>query len=102
MKQHTHTKGEKKILNEPRKFVKTLLELSVLNSFFAFNGKFYKQREGLGTGLPLGPTFVNIFMCFHESSCLADCSSTFDLFFIKDILMIPLCFLSIKSRQFLF
>ena len=41
----------------------TLLKHSVLNSFFLFNNKLYKQKEGLGMGLPLGPTFANIFMC---------------------------------------
>ena len=34
-------------------------------------------------GLPLGPTFSNIFMCFHESSWLADCSSDFRPIFYK-------------------
>ena len=38
------------------KFFRTLLELSVLNPFFIFNGIFYRQIEGLGMGLPLGPT----------------------------------------------
>ena len=34
-------------------------------------------------GLPLGPTFANIFMCFHESSWLADCSFDFQPIFYK-------------------
>ena len=71
------------VLGLPLKFFKTLLELSVLNSFFAFNGKFYKQIKELGMGLQLGPTFANIFMCFHESSWLADCSSYFRPIFYK-------------------
>ena len=28
-------------------------------------------------GLPLGPTFANIFMCFHEQNWLKDCPSDF-------------------------
>ena len=60
-----------------RKFFKSLLELSVLNSFFIFAGKFYRQIDGLGMGLPLGPTFANIFMCFHEVSWLANCPLDF-------------------------
>ena len=44
-----------------------LLDHAVMNSFFIFSGKFYKQVEGLGMGLPLGPTFANIFMCNHET-----------------------------------
>ena len=56
-----------------RSLFKKLLELSVMNSFFIFAGKLYKQIDGLGMGLPLGPTLANIFMCFHEVSWLADC-----------------------------
>ena len=43
-----------------------LLELASLNSFFLFNGKYYRQVEGLGMGIPLGSTFANAFMCHHE------------------------------------
>ena len=41
---------------------KKFLELSVKNCFFQFNGKFYEQLDGLGMGLPLGPTFANLFL----------------------------------------
>ena len=37
----------------------------------------YKQIEGLGMGLPLGPTFANIFMSFNEQQWLADCPNSF-------------------------
>ena len=60
-----------------KKFFTTLLELSVLNSFFIFNNQLYKQVEGLGMGLPLGPTFANIFMCYHEQIWLRDCPDSF-------------------------
>ena len=43
------------VLGLAKDFFRTLLELSVLNSFFIFNGNFYRQIEGLGMGLPLGP-----------------------------------------------
>jgi hypothetical protein len=59
------------------KFFKSLLELSVLNSFFIFAGKFYRQIDGLGLGLPQGPTFANIFMRFHKVSWLANCPLDF-------------------------
>ena len=58
---------------------KNLLENSVLNSFFIFDGKFYQQTEGLGLGLPLGPTFANIFMC---SQWLHDCPADFKPVFL--------------------
>ena len=38
-----------------------------------FNSKLYKQTEGLGMGLSLGPTFANIFLCYHERAWLTDC-----------------------------
>ena len=65
------------VIGLPKKHFKTLLELSVLNSYFIFDGKFYVQTEGVGMGLPLGPTFANIFMCFNENKWLNDCPSEF-------------------------
>jgi len=56
---------------------KTLLELSVTNSFFIFNGKLFRQIKGLGMGLPLGPAFANIFMSFMESKWLDEFSPDF-------------------------
>ena len=56
---------------------RSMLELSVLNSFFLFDSKLYKQKDGVGMGLPLGPTFANIFLCFHEQRWLDDCPAEF-------------------------
>ena len=61
------------VIGLPKKFFKYMLELSVINSFLTFNKKIYKHIEGFGMGLPLGPTFDNIFMCFHETKWLLDC-----------------------------
>ena len=66
-----------------QKFFKTLLEHSVLNSFFIFNKKIYQQIEGLGMGLPLGPTFANIFMCYHEKKWISDCPVDFKPVFYR-------------------
>ena len=65
------------VLGMTRNFFKTFLELSVMNSFFIFEQKLYKQLDGLGMGLPLGPTMANIFMCHNEEKWLADCPETF-------------------------
>ena len=54
-----------------------LLELASLNSFFMFDGKYYQQVESLGMGIPLGPTFANVFMCHHESQWIDDCPLSF-------------------------
>ena len=42
--------GGKLYLFKTKALFKILLELSVLNSFFLFNGKLCKQIEGLGMG----------------------------------------------------
>ena len=65
------------LLNIPQNLFKKLLELSVFNTMFAFNGKFYRQNDGLGMGLPLSPTMANIFLCFHEANWLKNCPKEF-------------------------
>ena len=54
-----------------------MLETAVLNSFFLFNDDLYQQIDGVGMGLPLGPTFANIFLCFHEQQWLKNCPAEF-------------------------
>ena len=71
------------ILGLSRKLFKQLLENSVLNSFFLFNGQLYRQKDGLGMGLPLGPTFANIFMCHHEVQWLEECPADFKPFLYR-------------------
>ena len=48
---------------------------AVLNPFLLFSGVYYKQVNCLGIGLPLGPTFANIFLCHHEDIWLRNCPS---------------------------
>ena len=47
-----------------------LLQISVLNNFFIFDNKLYRQKEGLAMGLPHSPAFANIFLCHHEQKWL--------------------------------
>ena len=61
------------LLNIPQNLFRKLIELSVFNTMFAFNGRFYKQKDGLGMGLPLSPIMANIFLCYHETRWLQDC-----------------------------
>ena len=70
--------------------------------FFLFNGKFYKQTDGLGMGQPLSPTFANIFLCFHEEKWLSSCPHFKPVFFIAAILTIPFLYLNTvrMSRSF--
>ena len=54
-----------------------LLNLAVKGCIFIFNGILFEQIEGLGMGLPLGPTFANIFLCYWEKIWLRDCPKEF-------------------------
>ena len=60
-----------------RKLFRSMLDIAVTNSFFLFDKKLYKQLDGVGMGLPLGPTFANIFLCFHERNWLTACPPDF-------------------------
>lgn len=72
-----------KFLGLNRTWFKKLLDLSVLNSFFIFNEKLYKQKEGLAMGLPHSATFANIFLCHHEQQWLLDCPTNFKPIFYR-------------------
>ena len=41
------------------------------------DGAYYKQVEGLGMELLLGPTLANIFMYRHEEAWIRDCPAAF-------------------------
>lgn len=61
----------------------SLLTLSMNESFFTFDGDFYKQIDGVSMGSPLGPTFANAFLCHHEKKWLDDCPSEFKPVFYR-------------------
>ena len=65
------------VLGLCRNLFKKLLENAVMNTYFLFDGKLYRQKDGLGMGLPLGPTFANVFLCKNESEWLNDCPLEF-------------------------
>ena len=54
-----------------------LLELATQESFFIFNGKYYKQIDGVAMGSPLGPALANAFMCHYEKIWLDNCPKIF-------------------------
>ena len=62
---------------------KKLLELAVVDTHFIFDGKIYKQVDGMAMGSPLGPTFANIFMCHLEELFFDQCSSSYNPVFYK-------------------
>ena len=47
--------------------------MATLDSFFIFDGKYYRQKEGVAMGTPLGPTLANVFLCHFEEQWISDC-----------------------------
>ena len=54
-----------------------LLTLAVKDIIFLFNSATYSQIEGIRMGNPLGPSFANIFLCYHENNWLENCPELF-------------------------
>ena len=52
---------------------KELLLLSTKGTVFYFHGSYYRQKDGVAMGSPLGPALANAFLCHHETSWLDDC-----------------------------
>ena len=55
----------------------SLLKITMFESFFIFDGKFYEQCDGVAMGSPLGPTLANVFMCHFENIWLENCPAHF-------------------------
>ena len=54
-----------------------LLKITMFESFFIFDEKFYEQCDDVAMGSPLGPTLANVFMCHFENIWLENCPSHF-------------------------
>ena len=80
-----------------KKEFRTLLELAVKESIFVFDNQLYRQIDGVSMGSPLGPTFANLFLCFHESKWLSECPSEFKPITYKRY--VDDCFLIFKSKE---
>ena len=50
-----------------------LLELCLKNTYFLFQGKFYKQVQGAAIGSPISPLIANLFMEEFEVKALSSC-----------------------------
>ena len=55
-----------------------LLTVTMSESLFLFDGEYYKQIDGVAMDSPLGPTFANIFLSYHEHIWLKNCSCEFE------------------------
>ena len=54
-----------------------LLVIATQDSMFIFDGKYYKQVDGVAMGSPLGPILANIFLSHWEEKWLNKCSDSF-------------------------
>ena len=66
-------KNKAKLNNLTKDSFQSLLQLATLNSFFIFDRKYYKQKDGLAMGSPLGPALANVFLCHFEGQWISDC-----------------------------
>ena len=54
-----------------------ILEMTMYESFFIFHQEYFKQRDGVAMGFPLGPILGNVFMCHFENIWLENCPTQF-------------------------
>ena len=61
-----------------------LLVISTKGTVFYFNGRYYRQKDGVAMGSPLGPALANAFLCYHETRWLDECPLTYmPIFFAR-------------------
>ena len=61
-----------------------LLSLSTKGTVFFFDGHYYKQKDGVAMGSPLGPALANAFLCHYETKWLDECPLAFTpIFFAR-------------------
>ncbi|MGL4482492.1 MAG: reverse transcriptase domain-containing protein [Lactococcus garvieae] len=74
----------------PEERLKQLLLICTKNIQFQFNGRIYRQKDGVAMGSPLGPVLADIFMGMLERSQLAETVKKCDLYkrYVDDIFCI--------------
>ena len=80
--------------------------MALQNNFFNFDGKIYKQTDGVAMGSPLGPSLVNAFLCFLEQIWLNDCPEYFKPVYygryVDDIFALFVSFMTIMKLAWFF
>ena len=56
---------------------KKLLQMATQGTVFYFNGRYYRQKDGVAMGSPLGPALANVFLCHYEKHWLEECPLSF-------------------------
>ena len=59
-------KSNTKVNNLTKEYFESLLELATLDYFFIFDGKYYKQKDGVSMVSPLRPAPANVLLCHFE------------------------------------
>ena len=60
-----------------------MLSLTTKEKVILFDEKYYSQIDGVAMGSPLGPTFANIFLCYHQTTWLKSCHKAFKPVYYK-------------------
>ena len=98
--------NETKINNFSTNDFEKLLRMALQNNFFNFDGKIYKQTDGVAMGSPLGPSLVNAFLCFLEQIWLNDCPEYFKPVYygryVDDIFALFVSFMTIMKLAWFF
>jgi hypothetical protein len=69
--------------------IKDILHLSLKNSYFQFNGKYYKQNKGLPMGNTLSPIIADIYMDYYMNEHLQQVNINDKIWrYVDDILII--------------
>ena len=78
--EETITIVTEKIFNQKRKVngiykgdFRQLLRMATKGTVFYFNGNYYRQKDGVAMGSPLGPDMANAVLCHHEKAWIDDC-----------------------------
>ena len=75
---------KRKVKGISKRDFKRLLEISTKGTVFFFNGQYYRQKDGVAMGSPLGPALANAFLAHHESVWLEECPLSFaPIFFAR-------------------
>ncbi len=75
---------KRKVNGISKRDFKRLLEISTKGTVFFFDGNYYKQKDGVAMGSPLGPALANAFLAHHETVWLEECPLSFaPIFFAR-------------------
>ena len=66
-----------KVSNFDQFQLKELLSFAANESFFIFDKEYFRQKDGVAMGSPLGPTLANAFLCHYEKQWLSSCPENF-------------------------